>query len=64
MKEAWTGRLVGKMHVNDVTYEELGKEMGICKGYVAQILNGYRKPKDARKRMETALDAILERRQA
>lgn len=29
MPEAWTGRLIGKMHNNKVTYADLGAELGI-----------------------------------
>ena len=50
MPEAWTGRLIGRMHNNRITYAELGAELGIGK------------PKDIQKRMENALDAIIERR--
>ena len=50
------------MHNNRITYAELGAEMGIGKAYVCQILNGVKKPKDIQKRMENALDAIIERR--
>lgn len=62
MPEAWTGRLIGRMHNNRITYAELGAELGIGKAYVSQILNGVKKPKDIQKRMENALDAIIERR--
>ncbi len=62
MPEAWTGRLIGRMHNHRVTYADLGAELGIGKAYVCQILNGVKKPKDIQKRMETALDAIIERR--
>lgn len=62
MPEAWTGRLIGRMHNNRITYAELGAELGIGKAYVGQILNGVKKPKDIQKRMENALDAIIERR--
>lgn len=62
MPEAWTGRLIGRMHNNRITYAELGAELGIGKAYVCMILNGVKKPKDIQKRMENALDAIIERR--
>lgn len=62
MPEKWTGRLIGRMHNEGVTYDDLGAELGICKAYVCQILNGRRKPKDIQKKMENALDAIVARR--
>ena len=62
MPEKWTGRLVGKMHNERVTFDELAKEMGVTKPYVSMLLNGKRKPEGVQKRMEKALDAILHRR--
>ena len=62
MLEKWTGTLVGKMHVNRVTYEELANEMGVTKSYVSMILNGSRKPPEIRKRMEAAFDAVIAKR--
>lgn len=62
MKEAWTGRLVGKMHVEEITMEELGREIGVGKAYISQILNGIRRPAGAKERLEAAFKAIVERR--
>ena len=62
MPEKWTGRLVGRMHNERVTYEELGAELGIGKAYVSMILNGKRKPEGIRKRMEEAFEAVLAKR--
>ena len=61
-KEKWTGRLIGRMHNEGVTYEELGAELGISKAYVSMILNGGRKPKGIRERMEAALEAVIAKR--
>lgn len=60
MKEQWTGHIIGRMHNEGVTYEELGAELGICKGYVSMILNGRRKPDGIRNKMEAALNRIIE----
>lgn len=62
MTDKWTGRLVGKMHNERVTYDELAAEMGVGKSYVSMILNGKRKPDGIRERMETAFDAVIQRR--
>lgn len=61
-KEKWTGRLIGRMHNEGVTYEELGAELGISKAYVSMILNGGRKPKGIKERMEAAFEAVLDKR--
>ena len=34
LKEEWTGNLVGRMHNADVTFEELGAEVGWGKPYI------------------------------
>lgn len=64
MPEKWTGRIVGIMHVNQVTYEELAQELGVTKAYAGMILNGVRKPPDAEKRVTTAINNILARRKS
>lgn len=62
MPEKWTGRLIGKMHNEQITYAELAEEMGVNKSYVGMLLNGRRKPPNIQKRMEDAVDAIIARR--
>ena len=42
MPEKWTGRLIGKMHNEKITYDELANELGVTKSYVSMILNGMR----------------------
>ena len=61
MPEKWTGRLIGRMHNERITYEQLANEMGVNKAYISMILNGTRKPPNIQKRMETALEAIIKR---
>lgn len=62
MKEKWTGRLIGKMHNEGITRNELADELGVRKSYVSMILNCDRKPPDAQQRLEAAVAAIIERR--
>ena len=64
MPEKWTGRLVGKMHNECVTMEELGAEMGVGKAYVSMILNSRRKPSGIQERMEKAFEQVLSKRTA
>lgn len=64
MPEKWTGDLVGRMHNERVTMEQIGQELGMTKSYVSMILNGKRMPKDAQKRLEEAYVRIIERRSA
>lgn len=62
MIEKWMGDLVGKMHNERVTYQEMADEMGVKKSYISMILNGSRKPKGIKQRMEDAFASILEKR--
>jgi predicted transcriptional regulator len=50
------------MHNNGVTNADVAEELGVTKAYVSMILNGARKPKDAKRRLEAAVDAIIDRR--
>ena len=62
MPEKWTGALIGEMHNNKITYEDLAKEMGVSTAYISMLLNGARKPKEIRQRMEAAYAAVIRRR--
>lgn len=62
MPEKWTGRLIGQMHNEKITYDELAKELGVTKSYISMILNGSRKPDGIRERMEAAVAAIVHRK--
>lgn len=62
MPEKWTGRIVGKMHNERITYDELAKELGVTKAYISMILNGARKPDGAEERIKNAISSILKKR--
>lgn len=62
MPEKWTGNLIGEMHNQRVTYEDIANELGVTKSYISMILSGRRKPEGIRERMEAALAAVIERR--
>ena len=64
MREKWTGRLIGRMHNAEITRQDLANELGVRKSYISMILNGDRKPPDAQKRLETGVDAIIDRRKS
>lgn len=52
------------MHVEGITYDDLAKELQVTKAYVSMILNGRKKPHNARERLEAAFAAVLERKKA
>ena len=62
MGEKWTGILIGKMHNERITYQDMADEMSVTKAYISMILNGSRKPKEIEKRMQDAFDSILKKR--
>lgn len=62
MPEKWTGALIGKMHNNGIKQIELAEKIGITNAYAGMILRGERKPPNIRKKMETALDALIAER--
>lgn len=62
MVEKWTGRLVGKMHNERITAEDVASEMGVTPAYVSMILNGKRNPPGAKVRMEQAVDMVIQKR--
>lgn len=63
MRDKWTGVLIGKMHNANITLEDLAEELGVTKGYVSMILNGRRRPPEAKKRMQAAYESIVQRRE-
>lgn len=62
MAEKWTGRLIGKMHNERITYQDMADEMSVTKSYISMILNSSRKPKGIEKRMEDAFASVLAKR--
>lgn len=62
MPEKWTGKVVGKMHVESITQLELASELGVTKNYVSMILHGKRNPPDAKERFNNALDRVIEKK--
>ena len=64
MREEWTGEIIGRMHVEEITMQDMATEMQCTKSYVSRLLNGTRNPPKARERLENALERILQRRAA
>lgn len=62
MPAQWTGELVGKMHMKQVTKKELATFMGITAEYVGRVLNGKDCPKNAEQTFRSALEALLVQR--
>lgn len=61
MLAQWTGDFVGRMHRNKVTITQLAQEMGVTREYLSMILNGHREPHGIERRMNEALDNLIEK---
>ena len=64
MPEVWTGEIVKRMHLNNVSANEIAKEAGVTSAYVSMLLHSKRTPDGAQEMLEAALDAIIERKEA
>ena len=62
MPEKWTGALIGRMHNERITYEDLAKKLRLTKSYISMVLNGTRKTKGIQKRFENAVEEIIAER--
>ena len=61
MLAQWIGDFVGKMHRNKVTITQMAQEMGVTREYLSMILNGHREPTGISKRLNDALDSVIEK---
>lgn len=64
MPKPWTGEAVKRLHNNEITANELAKEMDITVTYLSSILNSKREPTGIEERVNKAIDSILEKRKA
>lgn len=62
MRDEWTGRVIGELHVHGIRQRELAAAAGITNAYCGMILNGKRNPKGGRERIEQALASLLKNR--
>jgi len=62
MPEKWTGDLIGRMHNEKITFDELAAQLGVTKSYISMILNGKRNPPGAETRLTEAVDRLIARR--
>lgn len=60
--DEWTGLVIGKMHINRITQDELAKHIGIRRDYLNKILNGKKSPKNIEQRVMNAVDEIISER--
>ena len=61
MLAQWIGDVVGRMHRHRITITQIAQEMGVTREYLSMILNGHREPPEIEKRMNDALDSVIEK---
>ena len=61
--ENWIAKAVGTMHKNRITQIDIAKKMGVTNDYISMILLGKKNPKEAKNRINTAIDEIIAERE-
>ena len=64
MPAQWTGKIVGEMHINNVTGKMLAAEVEWNEKYLSQVLNSENPPKNAEEKLVGALKRIIERKRS
>ena len=59
MPEEWTGEVIGIMHNNRISYQQLADKIGWHVKYLSAVMNGKRNPINAETTVRTALAEIL-----
>lgn len=59
MHKEWTGNLVGLMHDNKISNNQLAEHMGISYQYVSMVLNEKRDPPNEKERFEKAVGELI-----
>lgn len=59
MPAQWTGDIVRKMHIKQITNAALAKKLKVTDSWVSMVLNGKRDPKGAELRFNSALDELM-----
>lgn len=62
MPAQWTGSIVGEMHVNGIKGIDLAAELDWNPKYLSTVLNSADPPKDAQKKITSALHRLIERK--
>lgn len=63
MPAQWTGALISKMHLNNITKKELAEHLGLHPKYVIDVTNGKKNPDNAETRFNKAVDEIIAERE-
>lgn len=58
MPAQWTAKIIGEMHLNNVSAKQLAQEVGWHPKYLSRVLNGHTEPKGAEDKLKCALERI------
>lgn len=64
MPEEWTGNVIGIMHNNRITYQQLADKLNWHVKYLSAVMNSKRNPPDAERKVRHALTELLEETRA
>ena len=59
MPEKWTGEVIGMMHNNRVSFQQLADKLGWHVKYLSAVLNSKRSPMDAEQKVKSALYELI-----
>ena len=59
MPEEWTGQVVGIMHNNRISYQQLADKLNWHVKYLSAVMNGKRTPAYAEEKVRNALAELL-----
>ena len=59
MLAQWTGTLVGKMHIYEISHKELAAAVGWHPKYMSVVINGHKHPAGAEQTLMGALDRLI-----
>ena len=59
MPEKWTGDVIGIMHINRISFQQLADKLGWHVKYLSAVMNGKRSPAGAEEKVRNALEKII-----
>ena len=60
--EEWTGDVIKRMHLHDISQNDLSGPMGVSREIICKTLNGKYDLKNGKERFNAAIDFILANR--
>ena len=61
--DQWTGEVMGKLHVYEISCKTLADKLGWHEKYLSAVLNGHRKPKKAEAQVMQALNELIQEKE-